>query len=170
MLYPKNRFYLALLPTAALAGKDASVTKQFKFKEDFHLKFHPLSTAIGPDNIDQLMSALDGFAQQFVDTWTNEINTKLQGGDCVVNEMKLPEFSMCDWKYPDLYDVDELPTPGQCYEYDDGTDHGFVSDTVFYFNRIDTMYAHQFSSLIQLQLLQLLLFEGSTHLLQDQEA
>ena len=127
MLIPKKLFYLALLPPTALAGKSSSVTKVFKFKDDFHLKFHPLPTAIGPDNVGMLMSALDGFRQQFVDVWTAEINANLKGGDCTVNEMELPEFSICDWKYPDLYDVNELPTPGQCYEYDNGEDHGFVS-------------------------------------------
>jgi hypothetical protein len=26
---------------------------------------------------------------------------------------------MCDWRYPDKYDVDELPTPGQSYVVED---------------------------------------------------
>jgi len=60
-------YLLALLPTAALAGKEASVTKTFKFKEDFFLKFQELPTAIGPDDSgeDMLMSALDNFASTF---------------------------------------------------------------------------------------------------------
>ena len=29
--------------------------------------------------------------------------------------MSTPEFSICDWRYPDKYNVDELPTPGQSY-------------------------------------------------------
>lgn len=34
--------------------------------------------------------------------------------------MQLPEFSLSGWKYPDKYDVDELPIPGQCYDYESG--------------------------------------------------
>lgn len=33
--------------------------------------------------------------------------------------MSLPEFDMCDWRHPDRYDVDELPTPGQSYVHAD---------------------------------------------------
>mmetsp|Transcript_26890 Transcript_26890/g.64535 ORF Transcript_26890/g.64535 Transcript_26890/m.64535 type:complete len:846 (+) Transcript_26890:343-2880(+) len=118
---PKKLLLVALLPTAQ-AGKSSSVTKTFKFKDDFYLKFDPLSTAIGPDNVGALMSALKGFAPHFKDVWTKEIESSLQGGNgnCVVDNMELPKFSMCDWKYPDLYDIDELPTPGQCYEHENG--------------------------------------------------
>eukprot|EP00585_Thalassiosira_rotula_P008728 CAMPEP_0196136896 /NCGR_PEP_ID=MMETSP0910-20130528/5047_1 /TAXON_ID=49265 /ORGANISM="Thalassiosira rotula, Strain GSO102" /LENGTH=115 /DNA_ID=CAMNT_0041397255 /DNA_START=335 /DNA_END=679 /DNA_ORIENTATION=+ len=108
----------------ALARRDYSVTKTFKFKEDFFIKFHPLPTAIGPNESEEvLMAALDDIRQQFKDTWINQIESTLQGGGvCTVNvnRMRLPEFSLCDWKYPDRYDVDELPIPGQCYDYEDG--------------------------------------------------
>mmetsp|Transcript_27216 Transcript_27216/g.58314 ORF Transcript_27216/g.58314 Transcript_27216/m.58314 type:complete len:849 (+) Transcript_27216:279-2825(+) len=133
MLYhPKRLYLLALLPTA-LAGKSADVTKTFKFTDAFFIKFDPLSTAIGPDNVGVLMSALDGFAKQFKEVWTEQIESTLQGGDCTVNQMKLPEFSMCDWKYPNLYDVDELPTPGQCYEYE----NGFVQRIYYKINKLE---------------------------------
>ena len=130
MLYPSNKLlcFLALLPSSALADKKNTVTKTFKFKEDFFLKFHPLPTAIGPDaSVDVLMPALDGFAERFKEVWVDKIESDLQGGDCTVDKMRLPEFSMCDWKYPDRYDVDELPTPGQCYDYE----YGFVSSMFF---------------------------------------
>ncbi|KAL7541420.1 hypothetical protein ACHAXR_010963 [Thalassiosira sp. AJA248-18] len=116
MLFP---FYLLALLPSALAAKEASVTKTFKFTEDFFIEFSPLPTAIGPDNVDGLMSALDSFSQQFVEIWTANIQADLQGGQCTVDMMRPPTFSMCDWKYPDRYDVDELPTPGQCYRHEE---------------------------------------------------
>mmetsp|Transcript_12063 Transcript_12063/g.26027 ORF Transcript_12063/g.26027 Transcript_12063/m.26027 type:complete len:963 (+) Transcript_12063:103-2991(+) len=126
MFYPSKKLLslLALLPSTASAGREASVTKTFKFKEDFFIKFHPLPTAIGPNESEEvLMATLDDIRQQFKDTWINQIESTLQGGGvCTVNvnRMRLPEFSLCDWKYPDRYDVDELPIPGQCYDYEDG--------------------------------------------------
>lgn len=119
-------YLMALLPSA-LAGKSSTssgdVTKTFKFTEDFFLEFHPLPTAISPDNVDTLMSALDGYAEGFKEVWISMIESDLlkgEGGGCIVEEMSRPTFSMCDWKYPDRYDVDELPTPGQCYKHDEG--------------------------------------------------
>ena len=124
-LQKKHLYLLAALPSV-IAGKEAPVTKTFKFKEDFYIKFHPLGTAIGPDNVETLMSALDNFADQFKAVWIEQIEDTLQGGGvCTVNSMRSPTFTMCNWKYPDLYDVDELPTPGQCYDYE----NGFVSLT-----------------------------------------
>mmetsp|Transcript_27218 Transcript_27218/g.58327 ORF Transcript_27218/g.58327 Transcript_27218/m.58327 type:complete len:174 (+) Transcript_27218:279-800(+) len=165
MLYhPKRLYLLALLPTA-LAGKSADVTKTFKFTDAFFIKFDPLSTAIGPDNVGVLMSALDGFAKQFKEVWTEQIESTLQGGDCTVNQMKLPEFSMCDWKYPNLYDVDELPTPGQCYEYE----NGFVS-SMFFFNHSALLYTPPIFASLQSFVYNTLISKLSTHLLQDQQA
>ena len=122
----KKHLYLPAALPSVIAGKEAPVTKTFKFKEDFYIKFHPLDTAIGPDNVDTLMTALDDFADQFKAVWIEQIEGTLQGGGvCTVNSMRSPTFTMCNWKYPDLYDVDELPTPGQCYDYE----NGFVSLT-----------------------------------------
>ena len=103
MHYP---FYLlALLPLWAQAGKEAPVTKTFKFTKDFFLEFYPLPTAVNPDNVDVLMSALDDYAEDFKQVWIEEIEGELQGGDrCTVDLMRVPKFSMCDWKYPDRYD------------------------------------------------------------------
>ena len=124
MLYPSKKktrscLLALLLPSSALAGKEADVTKTFKFKDDFFLEFQSLPTAIGPDSVDVLTSALDEFAETFRDVWTDEIEANLLGGECTVDRMRPPRFSMCDWRYPDRYDVDELPTPGQCYHYQD---------------------------------------------------
>jgi hypothetical protein len=33
--------------------------------------------------------------------------------------MSVPTFSICNWRYPDYYDVDELPAAGQSYIYED---------------------------------------------------
>jgi hypothetical protein len=74
-----------------------------------------------------LQSALDGFAEQFKTVWMDQILISLQAGECTINQMQLPEFSLSGWKYPDTYDVDELPIPGQCYEYESG----FVSSALF---------------------------------------
>lgn len=57
----------------------------------------------------------------------DQILISLQSGECIVNQMQLPEFSLSGWKYPDKYDVDELPIPGQCYEYESG----FVSIVLY---------------------------------------
>ena len=126
---PRAARALALLPlflppaARVRAGKDTSyrVTKKFSFKNDVHLEFAGLPTAIGPDSVDVLLAALNGagFVDRFRNVWIREIEDDLLGGGCVVDRMRPPEFSMCDWKYPDKYDVDELPTPGQCYEYRD---------------------------------------------------
>ena len=44
---PKKPLYLlAALTPSVLAGKDAPVTKDFKFTEDVHIKFDPLNTAM----------------------------------------------------------------------------------------------------------------------------
>jgi hypothetical protein len=129
-------YLLTLLPCVALAAKEAAYTKTFKFKEDVFLLFNPLPTAIGPDaSVDVLMAALDDFSQQFIDVWTAEINSNLQEGSCQVKYMSTPEWEICDWKYPDRYDVDELPTPGQCYKYE----NGFVSSS-----NIDLYHVHHF--------------------------
>lgn len=124
MLSPAQTLAQALLvlPPAAIAGKgsDYEVTKTFKFKDDVFLEFKDLPTAIGPDSVDVLMTALNGgFAATFQKVWIDEIEAGLLGGDCVVDKMRPPKFSMCEWKYPEKYDVDELPTPGQCYKYQD---------------------------------------------------
>lgn len=123
MLYPQKKLLplLSLLPAMVQAGTEADVTKTFKFKEDFFLQFRPLPTAIGPnESVDVLMAALDDITQQFKETWIDSIESNLQQGECTVNKMSLPEFSICEWQYPDRYDIDELPAPGQCYEYEDG--------------------------------------------------
>ena len=102
-----------LLPTSLLAEK----TKTFKFTDDFYLKFLPLESAIGPENIDVLMSALTSYAETFKSIWITQIESNLLGGgQCTVDGMALPEFSFCEWKYPDKYDVEVLPLAGQCYE------------------------------------------------------
>jgi hypothetical protein len=115
---PKNRFYLHLL---VLLPSALAKTKTFKFTDDFYLKFQPLETAIGPDNAGALLSALNAYAEQFKNVWIEQIESELLGGECTVGGMALPEFSICDWKYPDKYDVDELPLAGQCYYYDADT-------------------------------------------------
>ena len=86
-----GRFQLPkLLPlgmlTSALASKvnTSPVTKIFHFKEDFFLKFYPLPHAIGPDNVNVLMSALNDYAPRFKDVWIREIEANLQGGSCKV--------------------------------------------------------------------------------------
>ena len=86
-----GRFQLPkLLPlgmlTSALASKvnTSPVTKIFHFKEDFFLKFYPLPHAIGPDNVNVLMSALKDYAPRFKDVWIQEIEANLQGGSCKV--------------------------------------------------------------------------------------
>jgi len=133
---------LALLPPTALAARDASVTKTFKFKEDLFIKFHPLRTAIGPNESEKvLMAALNDIRREFKNTWIDQIETSLQGGDCTVDQMRLPEFSMCDWKYPDRYDVDELPTPGQCYDYEDG----FIQRIYYEINELEITCLQDFS-------------------------
>jgi len=121
MLFRLPLFFAALLHTAFSSKEGKSiVTKQFHFKEDFFLTFHPLNNAIGPDNVNVLMSGLDDFGELFKDAWIKEIEANLQGGNCKVDAMSLPKFSICDWRYPERYDVHELPTPGQAYLYPDG--------------------------------------------------
>ena len=43
-----------------------------------------------------------------------------------------PEFSICDWKYPDRYDIDRLPLAGQCYDAVDGDDEDCYYQRFFY--------------------------------------
>ena len=119
---------LLLLPVSSTLAAKEVTTKNFKFTDDFYLKFHPLTTAISPTNVDVLQNALNAFAEQFRTVWMDQILISLQSGECIVNQMQPPEFSLSGWKYPDKYDVDELPIPGQCYEYESG----FVS--ILYIN------------------------------------
>ena len=122
---PRNHFYLHLL---VLLPSALAKTKTFKFTDDFYLKFQPLETAIGPDNAGALLSALNAYSEQFKNVWIKQIESELLGGKCTVGGMALPEFSICDWKYPDKYDIDELPLAGQCYHYDvDTPASAFVS-------------------------------------------
>eukprot|EP00580_Thalassiosira_gravida_P015387 CAMPEP_0201666224 /NCGR_PEP_ID=MMETSP0494-20130426/7130_1 /ASSEMBLY_ACC=CAM_ASM_000839 /TAXON_ID=420259 /ORGANISM="Thalassiosira gravida, Strain GMp14c1" /LENGTH=555 /DNA_ID=CAMNT_0048145341 /DNA_START=349 /DNA_END=2012 /DNA_ORIENTATION=+ len=147
MFYPSKKLFslLALLPSTALARRDESVTKTFKFKEDFFIKFHPLPIAIGPNESEEvLMAALNDIRREFKNTWIDQIESNLQGGGvCTVNrgKMRLPEFSLCDWKYPDRYDVDELPTPGQCYDYEDG----FIQRIYYHIKKLEITCPEDFS-------------------------
>ena len=43
--------------------------------------------------------------------------------------MSVPEFSIAQWRYPEQYDVEELPTPGQSYIHPDT----YVSFMIFLF-------------------------------------
>ena len=135
-------FHLLAVLTSAYAGKESSSnTKVFKFKDDLHIKFEPLTTAISPTgSSDTLLSALDSFAEQFRDIWIEQIEDTLQGGKCTVNEMSLPEFSLCDWRFPE-YDADELPTPGQCYEYE----NGFIQRIYYKIKTLDITCPEYFS-------------------------
>jgi hypothetical protein len=120
---------LLLLPPAVVAGKGSSAdaTKTFQFKDDVFLGFDRLPTAIGPESAGVLLDALNGeFVAEFEDAWTEEIERTLQGGACRVEKMQGVKFSLCRWS-SDKYDADELPTPGQCYDYQDRDQHHFVS-------------------------------------------
>jgi len=116
--------YLALFLTPSVLGyaardSSSSVTKSFKFKDDLFLKFHPLDNAIGPSDIGTLMQALEDFAPSFKRIWKQQVETKLLGGGCKVDRMRVPTFSYCEWKFPDRYDTEELPIAGQCYAHED---------------------------------------------------
>eukprot|EP00581_Thalassiosira_minuscula_P004960 CAMPEP_0183744332 /NCGR_PEP_ID=MMETSP0737-20130205/65671_1 /TAXON_ID=385413 /ORGANISM="Thalassiosira miniscula, Strain CCMP1093" /LENGTH=423 /DNA_ID=CAMNT_0025979973 /DNA_START=255 /DNA_END=1523 /DNA_ORIENTATION=- len=144
MLSPSKKllYLMALMPSSAQAAKEYSVTKTFKFKEDIFLKFHPLLTAIGPQgSADALMSALDDFADEFKQVWIEQIEQNLLDGGCEVEEMRKPKFELCEWKYPDRYDVDELPTPGQCYAYEDG----FVQRIYYKIDKLEITCPEDFS-------------------------
>jgi hypothetical protein len=43
-----------------------------------------------------------------------------------------PEFSICNWKYPERYDIDRLPLAGQCYDAEDGADEDCYYQRFFY--------------------------------------
>eukprot|EP00569_Conticribra_weissflogii_P004652 CAMPEP_0171337300 /NCGR_PEP_ID=MMETSP0878-20121228/6615_1 /TAXON_ID=67004 /ORGANISM="Thalassiosira weissflogii, Strain CCMP1336" /LENGTH=948 /DNA_ID=CAMNT_0011838919 /DNA_START=278 /DNA_END=3124 /DNA_ORIENTATION=- len=97
-----------------------TVKKTFRFKDDFFLKFIPLETAIAPVNNEELMSALNSYAESFRDKWVASLEEDLAvEGKCGVDEMALPEFSIAQWRYPDYYDISELPNAGQSYIHPD---------------------------------------------------
>eukprot|EP00804_Cyclotella_cryptica_P028408 CCRYP_014202-RE/>CCRYP_014202-RE protein AED:0.28 eAED:0.28 QI:548/1/1/1/0.66/0.42/7/1546/459 len=131
------------LPALALASKETSskVTKEFNFKEDFYLKFCPLGNAIGPNNVGFLVSALEDFANNFKEAWEAQLKADLQNGTCTIDTMQSPTFSICDWRYPDKYDVDELPTPGQSYFFEGC----FVQRIYYQFSRMTVSCHDDFS-------------------------
>ena len=100
---------------------------------------HLLNTLIpftisGPEQKDLLLDSLNGpFAEEFKAAWIAQIEADLQDGGCTVNAMTLPKFSICNWRYPDLYNVDELPLPGQCYEYE----NGFIQRVYYKIKRLE---------------------------------
>jgi hypothetical protein len=73
------------LPQFALAAAGSLVTKSFSFKQDYYLKVCPLSNAIGPDNVDILMSALEQYSIQFSNEWGNQLKMDLHNGTCSVD-------------------------------------------------------------------------------------
>ncbi|KAL7483532.1 hypothetical protein ACHAW6_009171, partial [Cyclotella cf. meneghiniana] len=87
--------------------------------EDLYLRLCTLGNAIGPSSVGLLLSALEGFEVHFKETWESQLKADLHSGTCTVDSMTFPNFSMCDWRYPDKYYVDELPTPCQSYVNED---------------------------------------------------
>ena len=43
-----------------------------------------------------------------------------------------PEFSICNWKYAERYDVERLPLAGECYDAVDGDDEDCYNQRFFY--------------------------------------
>ena len=58
-------------------AKQATITKTFKFKSDFFLKFDSLPIAIGPDDKDDLLKALEDYAETFRDVWVESLMSDL---------------------------------------------------------------------------------------------
>ncbi|KAL7490195.1 hypothetical protein ACHAW6_015943 [Cyclotella cf. meneghiniana] len=99
---------------------NGTVTKTFKFKDDFFLRISTLSTAISPgNNTDELLGALEEYAETFRDEWVEALMGETLPDNCAVLEMSIPEFSICMWRYPDYYDINELPAAGQSYIHPD---------------------------------------------------
>mmetsp|Transcript_8901 Transcript_8901/g.18508 ORF Transcript_8901/g.18508 Transcript_8901/m.18508 type:complete len:101 (+) Transcript_8901:417-719(+) len=67
-----------------------TVKKTFRFKDDFFLKFIPLETAIAPVNNEELMSALNSYAESFRDKWVASLEEDLAvEGKCGVDVSKI---------------------------------------------------------------------------------
>jgi hypothetical protein len=59
-------------------GKEATVTKTFKFKDDFFLRFETLPTAISPnEGVDELLGALESYGEEFRDKWVESLMSDL---------------------------------------------------------------------------------------------
>ena len=58
---------------ALAKGKDSTVTKTFKFKDDFFLRFETLATAMSPDQSEVLLNALEAYGETFRDLWLESL-------------------------------------------------------------------------------------------------
>lgn len=54
-------------------AKEATITKTFKFKDDFFLRFSTLSTGISPEYGDELLNALEVYGEEFRDAWVTAL-------------------------------------------------------------------------------------------------
>lgn len=64
---------------------NGTVTKTFKFKDDFFLRISTLSTAISPgNNTDELLGALEEYAETFRDEWVEALTGETLPDNCAV--------------------------------------------------------------------------------------
>jgi hypothetical protein len=67
-----------------LLAKEATVTKTFKFKDDFFLRISPLSSGFSPrEETDQLLAALETYGEEFRDAWVGALMAELPD-ECAV--------------------------------------------------------------------------------------
>ena len=64
---------------------NGTVTKTFKFKDDFFLRLSTLSTAISPgNNTEDLLGALEEYAETFRDEWVEALMGETLPDNCAV--------------------------------------------------------------------------------------
>jgi len=77
-----------------LAKKDATVTKTFKFKDDFFLRFESLSSGISLEYSVELLDALDAYGEEFRDLWVEGLMADLPE-NCAVEVSASSWYNVC---------------------------------------------------------------------------
>ena len=93
---PPENYHLVTQESSSRAlakGKDSTVTKTFKFKDDFFLRFETLATAMSPDQSEVLLNALDAYGETFRDRWLTSLMEEMPS-NCGV-EVRSSLFLLC---------------------------------------------------------------------------
>jgi hypothetical protein len=76
-------------------AKSSTVTKTFKFKDDFFLRFSTLSTGISPEYGEELLDKLNNeYGEEFRDKWVTALMGDLPD-ECSVEVRSIVFYSVC---------------------------------------------------------------------------
>jgi hypothetical protein len=65
-------------------AKEATITKTFKFKDDFFVRLDTLPRAMGAEDGEELLAALEDYGEEFRDVWVDSLMDDLDDNCAVV--------------------------------------------------------------------------------------